>query len=202
MKALNLRKRQELAAEQRKSLGEFLSIEYKRVGDDIRSMESYNDRVLAVGVTISIGACAAIWSSKAFALFFAVPFLVLGVLGYGLMLSTWVSMFGAYKRHIELNINKFLGSNILLWERVSYEFSKRLIVYKYMTGMYLFCATVVISVSVLQVRHVYGVHAFWCEVIGIVIVSAFLCAAIRQFYNIRRSFILRLLEEEGVGANG
>lgn len=92
--------------------------EYLRVCADIRALESYNDKIVAIGFAVlSIGVTVGI-AQKIPEIFFILPLALIGVMAYAVMSARWVVQLGAYKAHLEDQLNDILNQKVLIWEKI------------------------------------------------------------------------------------
>jgi hypothetical protein len=135
---------------------EVLLKEYLRICDDIRSLESSNDRVVGLGATL-VGASAAVAFVYKFSpVFLLLPFLIMGVLFFAIMIYLSIFSMGGYKRYLESLINKTLDENILQWEAMVGQRSQFALAKDILIFLYMITAMAIIILSVYQVNSAFG----------------------------------------------
>lgn len=93
-------------------------MEYLRVCDEIRSIESNNDKVLRLAITlIGAGFLYGI-KSNLMEMYYFMPFAIAGVFSYGVLQYYFIYSYGGYKKNLERNINNILRAPVLIWEDI------------------------------------------------------------------------------------
>ena len=92
--------------------------EHNRVCSEIRSIESANDKILNIGVSlITLGLLYGI-NSHIEGVYFLMPPAILSLFIYAILQYYFIAWFGGYKRNIEEMVNLRFKKNILTWEHV------------------------------------------------------------------------------------
>lgn len=104
------------ASEREVERSQVLRAEYIRLCSDIRSIESNNERIIAIGMGLITAGTAYSSAVESTQFFIVAPMASTIILVYAALAYFWVYSMGGYKRHIEELINKYCGSNILIWE--------------------------------------------------------------------------------------
>lgn len=105
---------------------EVLLAEYERVCSEVRSIESNNDKILGLGLTVITAGFAYGLQHNMAEVFFFVPVALVGALVYWIMQQHYVFWFGGYKRAIEEKINYRSGQVLLGWEKLVAEHRRHL----------------------------------------------------------------------------
>lgn len=95
-----------------------LLLEHERICKEIRAIEKNNDKTISFGLSIITAAFAVGFAQKVSLIFFIVPFGIVGVFFYGVLMYTFVFSMGGYKAYLEDRINEVLPEPILMWERL------------------------------------------------------------------------------------
>jgi len=96
---------------------ETISRDYFEAGAAIREIMKSSETVMLGGMTVLGGVGALAISQKAYEVLIAIPFLVGGLLLYGLRRTAEMVALGAYRQALEDAIEDAVGFSVLSWER-------------------------------------------------------------------------------------
>lgn len=158
--------------------------EYERVCADIRSYESYTDRIVGLGFTVlSIGMTVGL-AQKVPIAFFVLPVALVGVLAYATMNARWVRELGAYKAHLEASINQLCGRDLLIWERLVLRNVAENGSFRVLWLVYALVTVAIFAVSVAQVRDHFGVQSMYGLLLVLLVLAALLLNALRELARV------------------
>jgi hypothetical protein len=92
--------------------------EYDRVCNEIRSIESSNEKAVGFGLTIVGAGFAYGIQQNALEIFYFLPVALVMVVCYAILHQSYVFWFGGYKRALEEKLNLLIGDRVLAWERI------------------------------------------------------------------------------------
>jgi hypothetical protein len=93
-----------------------LQQEYDRVATHIRLLESTNDKIAGMGITITIAGFAYGIQANIDVMFFFLPVAFIGIFLYATLQYLNVFWMGGYARAIEDKINELSGGTLIHWE--------------------------------------------------------------------------------------
>jgi hypothetical protein len=95
-----------------------LRAEHDRVCAEIRAIESNNDKIINLGVTlITVGFLYGA-TNHIEEIYFFLPLAIFSVYAYATLQYYFIAWFGGYKKNIEEEINHIFGHKVLIWEHV------------------------------------------------------------------------------------
>ena len=144
-----------MSGEKEKFRRELLLQEYLRLCTEVRSVESSNDRIVALLLAVlGVGATAGL-SSRVVEVFFVIPWLAVGVGAFAGSNYMAIYSLAAYKDYLSVQLNKEAGEDILFWEAVVSAREKRNLLGKLLIAIYGAVALGLIGLSVYQIYQHY-----------------------------------------------
>ena len=138
--------------------------EYLRLCDEIRNLETSNDRIVGVGVSFVALIAAAGVAKDIQPIFVILPFAMLGLFFYGVWNYRHVYSIAGYKKMLEELLNDRVGEHLLLWEKLAPERRKGDVIRFGLFFIYLLAATVITILSVGNL--VRWMSPIWGEAVG------------------------------------
>lgn len=136
--------------------GQVLLKEYERLCNDIRSIESANEKILGLGFTlIGLAATAGIYQHVA-PIFFVLPIAVVGIIAYASVSYLCIYSMGGYKQHLEDRLNEIAGEPVLLWERLVRHRERSSVNGHLLRVIYLIISVSIFGLSIIQLGASYG----------------------------------------------
>ncbi len=154
---------------------QILSDEYKKISDDIRSLEGKYEKILTVGTSL-IGILSFYGvKENIVVLNILLPYTLLYIMAYVSMCLRSIALLGYYKSKIETKLNRLAGKDILVWENI---FMKK----RYNLGLPFIMNQLLLFIIIVLIV-LYSFYDVWVnfgmKVLGIdLIVFAPLCAGV------------------------
>jgi hypothetical protein len=95
---------------------EILSKEIQRISDQMNSVRIINTQILGAGLVVISTVFTFGMKEHIYESFLVLPYLLLGILHYNLLLMAGTFTLAAYKGNLENHLNKELGENVIQWE--------------------------------------------------------------------------------------
>ncbi len=133
--------------------------EYERMCEEIRTVESNNEKVIAFGLSIITAAFTIGVAQHVVQIFLIIPLALVGVFLYATLLYTYVFSMGGYKAYLEDRLNERLGERVLLWERLVQIRQAKNPIRPALVAIYLLIGIILGAVSEAFVEVHYGLYA-------------------------------------------
>lgn len=95
---------------------EILSKEIQRISDQMNAVRIINTQILGAGLLVISTVFTFGMKEHIYESFLILPYLLLGILHYNLLLMAGTFTLAAYKGNLEDHLNKELGENVIQWE--------------------------------------------------------------------------------------
>lgn len=177
---------------------ELLKTEHARISGEIRAIEAMGEKSLGFGISI-IGVGLAYGVEKSIgSLFILIPIAFIGLLLFIMINYYNLFLLGGYIRFVEEEINRIIGSDVLLWEKIRDQkrlnpvnISLWLVLILMFAGIIMFCLN--------EIARVYPLA--WCIVYGVVI-GLLLTAVVVSFYSLSTAYTEGYRIAQSRGARG
>lgn len=154
--------------------------EYLRLCAEIRSIESTNEKVISLALTV-LGFAAAFGIARDISIaFLLLPVAFIGLMTFAAMNYVSIFSLAGYKKHLEDLINEVAGEKLLLWERLVPEREKRNLLGGLMVSIYVLAGTAVCVVSIWQLYSDYSWRVAGGVSVGLLFMLVALGFGIRQ----------------------
>ena len=135
--------------------------EYNRVATNIRTIESANDKIIGIGVTIVAAALTYGIQYKINEIFLILPTAISVVFSYSVLQYRHVFWLGGYNRAIEETINRIAGITVIAWEAIVQSNRGRLsFINIYLGSLYILIAIFIFAYSALRIRSNFDVEVY------------------------------------------
>ncbi|WP_439538935.1 hypothetical protein [Sphingomonas sp.] len=154
--------------------------EYLRLCAEIRSIESTNERVISLALTV-LGFAAAFGIARDISIaFLLLPVAFIGLMTFAAMNYVSIFSLAGYKKHLEDLINEAVGEKLLLWERLVPEREKRNLLGGLMLSIYVLAGLAMCAVSIWQLYTDYSWLVASGVSIGLLVLVAVLGLGVRR----------------------